>query len=167
YKDVHEWAGKRAHGLAQEFAQAHPGIDIDMVQPGTALNLDLSNPADVRVDIDFEGGPRTLAEVDTIAELTKNPEFNTALATQIKEIAGVEDIQNIANTQISLFESNDGGAINSKINGVIHRAQQAFGDSVGAPQNNATVGSYVTRIFARATQEGKVKDIFPSSDFSV
>ncbi len=240
--DVEKWAGARAHGLAQEFAKAHPGIDLDTVQPNTALNLDLSNPADVRVDIDFEGGPRiipeggkveiatsgdnveipvqntetplaqaeidtsasveqatvveegttkstwvnpdtgreftpagevvpeqvpSLAEVDVITELTKNPEFRTALTTQIKDIAGVEDIRNIANTQISLFESNDGGAINSKINGVINRAQQAFGDSAGAPQNNATVGSYVTRIFARAVQEGKVKDIFPSSDFSV
>ena len=66
YKDVQEWAGKRAHGLAAEFAKAHPGIDLDTVQPGTMLELNLNNLADVKVDIDFEGGAHIVPEQEKI-----------------------------------------------------------------------------------------------------
>ena len=62
YKDVHEWAGKRAHQFTQEFAKANPSIDLDTVQPGTTLELDFSNPANIKMNVDFEGGPRIVPE---------------------------------------------------------------------------------------------------------
>jgi hypothetical protein len=78
YKDVHEWAGRRAHGLVQEFARANPSIDLNATQPGTILELDLSNPADVKVDIEFEGGPRIVSEgVKTEIPNETNVEVNS------------------------------------------------------------------------------------------
>lgn len=67
YKNIHEWAGKRAHVLAQEFAKTHKGLDIDRyVQPGTKLDLDLSNPADVKLNVNFEGGPHIVPDHEKI-----------------------------------------------------------------------------------------------------
>jgi hypothetical protein len=45
------------------------------------------------------------------------------------------------------------------------RAFSAFG-SAAEPKPGATLGSWTTRMFARAVQEGKVNDVFPSSNFS-
>ena len=64
--DVSKWAGARAHGLAEEFAKTHQGIDLDMVQPGIELKLDLSNPADIKLNVDFEGGPRIVPETGKV-----------------------------------------------------------------------------------------------------
>jgi len=80
YRDVQEWAGKRAHGLAVEFAKAHPGIDLDTVQPGTMLELNLNNLADVKVDIDFEGGAHIVPEQGKI--IFDNAEDNIEYAKE-------------------------------------------------------------------------------------
>jgi len=116
YKDVHEWAGKRAHGLMKEFAQTHKGIDLDRVQPGTELNLDLSNPADIKVDVNFEGGPHIVPESvkteipheDVLERITDNSEILKAFNITDEQFAAIKDepVSNILNRTISKDPAN-------------------------------------------------------------
>jgi hypothetical protein len=322
FKDVNEWAGKRAHGLVVEYMESHPGIDMDTVQPGTTFEIDLNNTADIRIkDIDFKGGPHieateqkirfatqentmaeernisshsssqqfpgwnnpdavsgttqetanasegkiidslrtkdeiirafdltekeydlvrnepaisyvekvrnvpsdlrlplddylvTLSEKDgvdlsqktvgnilenveinildqevafdenaiigsetiekehltpsqeiaLVSELSKDPDFNKAVADQIQQSYGMSP-KNIGRAHVADFMQND-LTIQKKTESLIARAQEHLGEAVGAPRDKATIGSYFTRIFARAVHEDKVKDIFPTTDF--
>jgi hypothetical protein len=75
FDNVQEWAQKRAHVLAQEYARAHEGFDIDTVQPGTKIILDINDPADIKTDIDFAGnGPHIEAmEAKTVMGASEQP----------------------------------------------------------------------------------------------
>ncbi len=66
YHSVHEWAQTRATVLANEYAKAHPGIDIDHIRPDTKIILDLHNLADVKTNIDFEGGPHIVPDATKV-----------------------------------------------------------------------------------------------------
>ena len=107
----------------------------------------------------------TLQETELISKLIQNPEFNAAVATQIKEITGIEDIQNIASTTMNDVINNSSSDVLNNVTDMTKRAFSAFG-SAAEPKPGATLGSWTTRMFARAVQEGKVNDVFPSSNFS-
>ncbi len=113
-----------------------------------------------------------MSEIEVIRELMGNPDFNNAAGKQIQEVFGVSslaNIKNIANVPLAeyLEENYTDKDMQTRLTDVISRAKESFGDTVGEPQKETTVSKYFTRMFAQAVKEGKVKDVFPSSDFSL
>ena len=114
----------------------------------------------------FEG----MTETEVLRELVGNKEFKTAVAQQIQEVFGTTNItdalRNIAPKDMNFFLSEGyTGQEKEMVLALRDRAMKAFGES-GNPKPGAKVGEYITRIFAKAIHEGKVKDVFPSSTFS-
>jgi len=194
YEKVSDWAGARAHIIFEEIKQ--PDIDYDKVPSGTTLNLNLSNPADIKLDkIDFNGGKHIIpegvkvenplamgisgevshfegmTESEVLKELGGNREFKVAVAEQMKETFGASDIantlRNVAPSDMNFYLSEENiGVEKDTVVGLRDRAIAAFGES-GNPRPGARVDEYFIRIFAKAVHEGKVKEVFPSADFSV
>ena len=73
YHSVQEWAGVRAHVLAQEFFRAHPEAHIDLVQPGTVIEVDISDPADLHIAVHEDG--------NAFMEETTTPHADTSSAS--------------------------------------------------------------------------------------
>lgn len=104
-----------------------------------------------------------LPERELISELNNDPEFRKSVGGQIREIYGMP-AQNVGRIRMGLLEGNN-PVVQQRVDDVIMRAKQQLGEVAGTPRDNTTVGTYFTRIFAQAVQKGKVKEIFPSSDF--
>ncbi len=82
YSSVEEWAGKRAHGLVEEYMSedGHAGIDLNTVQPGTTFTIDLNNPGNIQIKkIDFEGGPHIVPEAEKVV-VPSMPEAQAGVA---------------------------------------------------------------------------------------
>ncbi len=64
FANVDDWAGRRAHLIAQEFAKENPGRDIDMVHPDTELKLSISSDkTDIKIgEINDPFGPRIIPD---------------------------------------------------------------------------------------------------------
>ncbi len=97
FKDVHEWAGKRAHGIVQEYMATHPGIDVDLVQPGTEIDLDLNNLRDVQMDVKYEGGPHIVPENSKI----EFPQASTVAEQVAPQTAPLEQMAHLSNAEMA------------------------------------------------------------------
>lgn len=60
FANVDDWAGRRAHVIAQEFAEGKD-YNFDKVSVGSTLGIDFSNPEDIKI-VDFND-PNNLGEV--------------------------------------------------------------------------------------------------------
>jgi hypothetical protein len=96
YENVHEWARARAVVLANEYREAHPGVDIDHIQPGTKIELDLHNLGDIKPDIELAESSRIVSEEANIQTGTSQAvEQGVSSAEAIKDVNTKEDIQKI------------------------------------------------------------------------
>lgn len=182
FKDVDEWAGDRAHGIVQEYAKAHPGIDVDFVKKDTAIMVNADDPSNISIDVDFEGGPRIVpektkikkgleqeaggglaVEVEQIRTSLKDPQFNKAVAEQIKSVFGAEtidDIKAVASKKLQSFLADESdSAAQERLASVIERAQETYG-AAGMPREGTSVQNYFIRIYAKAQKDGNLDKIF-------
>ena len=113
FKDVNEWAGKRARGLVAEYMKAHPGIDMDTVQPGTTFDINLKDLADIRItEVDFEGGPRIVPEQMKVEIPNSENVVETTLGTEAQRVSHIAEKMGISfneGTQMTY----DGGVLST------------------------------------------------------
>ncbi|MFA5986329.1 MAG: hypothetical protein WC819_03210 [Parcubacteria group bacterium] len=96
YENVHEWARARAVVLANEYREAHPGVDIDHIQPGTKIKLDLHNLGDIKPDVELAGSSHVVPEEANIqTEAPHAVEQDVSNAEVVKDVNTKEDIQKI------------------------------------------------------------------------
>ncbi|PID52196.1 MAG: hypothetical protein CR972_02830 [Candidatus Moraniibacteriota bacterium] len=191
FGSVEEWAGKRAHGLVEEYAKIHPSVDLNVVQPGTTFDINLNNLGDIRIEeIEFEEGPRIvpegekvelsgasessieksdsvneisaltqLEELDALRNLATDSQFVPTTAAQAREIFG-QSLQDIKSEQISDLMNNSDVKQQEALQAFIVRATDQLGEDVATPKSNATLGSYLTRMYVQAQHAGKIEEIF-------
>lgn len=154
-----------------EFA-SRDGVDLEGKTVGDVLEMEPINIPDQEPGVAegiVESASEDMSEQEHIREMIKNPAFLRAVSEEAQKVFGGDDVENI----IENIGGNDlddyvgkGGRQSQRLGELISRAEGVFGPE-GSPRPDTKVETYLTRIFAKAAREGKIKDVFPSSDFNV
>lgn len=141
-------------------------LDQEPVLPG-AENIVEQVPVaeEVVQSVDVEASAQE--RIAAMKELAGNPAFKEMIGTQMQEVFGGSDpvntMRNVGNAKMEFFQ---GVGTQGKNLAVLQgRAVEALGES-GNPKPNEKVGKYFFRIAANAAREGKIQDVFPSSEFT-
>lgn len=176
-QQVEDWAKKEAHIIANNYTKNHAGIDIDHVNPGTKIYVNIDDAANISADIAFVGGPHITpektkikkevvpdnanAEIEHIRSLLKKPEFHRSIAEHITSIFGVENIHEVkSDLSMSindLLEKNPIAA--EKIARIEKNALNHYSKNE-LPEKSKSVQNYLIRLYAKAVRDDLVQEVF-------
>lgn len=106
-------------------------------------------------------------EIENLRTLSHNPEFVSAVKGEVKNVFGA-DMRNVGGMRMDFAKTHLVGRVDSLDGerGLLARVREHLGEDA-LPKNNPTISTYFMRTFARAAQEDKLREVFPSSHFTV
>nr|PID51696.1 MAG: hypothetical protein CR954_00475 [Candidatus Moranbacteria bacterium] len=153
----------------QEQGTSLGGRTVSEFLDNTRINIldEAPDATDVVQDAAENVVEHTVSEAEFISTLMGNPQFLASVREQIQNLTDNPAMgRMLSNVKMqSLGNFNPEAA--QQMDEIRQRAQEHLGDRMVMPKENPTVGTYMTRLFARAVQEGKVQDIFPGSRYQL